>query len=76
MPEELVLNALRRALLSRQPAAGLLVHSDRGGQYCGKAYRRLLTERELVRSMSRKGECYDNAQAENRIQVLGACGHE
>jgi len=65
MAEELVLSALRRALLSRQPAAGLLVHSDRGGQYCGNAYRRLLTQRQLVRSMSRRGECYDNAQAES-----------
>jgi len=65
MPEELVVSALRRALLSRQPTPGLIVHSDRGGQYCGKAYRRLLTERHLVRSMSRKGECYDNAQAES-----------
>ena len=65
MPEHLVVTALRRALLSRQPAAGLLVHSDRGGQYCGNAYRRLLTERQLVRSMSRRGECYDNAQAES-----------
>ncbi|GAB3244190.1 hypothetical protein GCM10027346_41660 [Hymenobacter seoulensis] len=53
MPEELVVSNLRRALLSRQPAAGLLVHSDRGGQYCSNAYRRLLTERHLVRSMSR-----------------------
>lgn len=41
MPEKLVVTALRRALLSRQPAAGLIVHSDRGGQYCGNAYRRL-----------------------------------
>ena len=65
MPEQLITTALRRALLSRQPAPGLLVHSDRGGQYCGKAYRRLLTERHLVRSMSRRGECYDNAQAES-----------
>ena len=65
MPEELVVSALRRALLSRQPAAGLLVHSDRGGQYCGNIYRRLLTERQLVRSMSRQGECYDNAHAES-----------
>ena len=65
MPEELVVSALRQALFSRQPVAGLLVHSDRGGQYCGNAYRRLLTERHLVRSMSRRGECYDNAQAES-----------
>lgn len=62
MPEELVVSAL----LSRQPTPGLIVHSDRGGQYCSKAYRRLLTERHfLVRTMSRRGECYDNAQAES-----------
>ena len=65
MPEQLVVSALRRALLSRQPAAGLVVHSARGGQYCSTAYRRLLTERHFVRSMSRRGECYDNAQAES-----------
>ena len=56
MPEALVTTAWRRTLLSRQPTPGLIVHSDRGGQYCGKAYQRLLTERHLVRSMSRKGE--------------------
>ena len=65
MPEQLVVSALRRALLSRQPAEGLVVHSDRGGQYCSTTYRRLLTERHFVRSMSRRGECYDNAQAES-----------
>ena len=65
MPETLITTALRRALVSRQPAAGLLVHSDRGGQYCGKAYRDLLTERHLVCSRSRRGGCYDNAQAES-----------
>jgi len=65
MPEALITTALRRALVSRQPAAGLVVHSDRGGQYCSKAHRRLLMERHLVRSMSRRGECYDNAQAES-----------
>lgn len=65
MPEELVTTALRRAQLSRQPTPGLIVHSDRGGQYCGKAYQRLLIDSSLLRSMSRKGECYDNAQAES-----------
>ncbi|GGF28593.1 IS3 family transposase [Hymenobacter cavernae] len=65
MPEELVVSALRRALLSRQPAKGLLVHSDRGGQYGGNGYRGLLTKWQAMRSMSRKGECYDNAQAES-----------
>ncbi|GGF17979.1 hypothetical protein GCM10011383_31810 [Hymenobacter cavernae] len=42
MPEESVVTALRRALLSRKPAAGLIVHSDRGSQYCGNGYRPLL----------------------------------
>ncbi|WP_261990383.1 integrase core domain-containing protein [Hymenobacter sp. BT188] len=65
MAEELVVTALRRALLSRQPAKGLIIHSDRGRQYCGNTCHRLLTERHLVRSMSRKGNCYDNAQAES-----------
>lgn len=57
--------ALERALLAHQPADGLLVHSDRGGQYCGTTYRRLLTQHGAVRSMSRRGDCYDNAQAES-----------
>ena len=37
------------------------MHSDRGGQYCGKAYRKLLHGHEAVRSQSRRGDCYDNA---------------
>ena len=54
---------------------GLLVHSDRGGQYCGNAYRQLLHEHEAVRSQSRRGDYYDNAQAESlwsrlKTQVL------
>ena len=42
-----------------------LVHSDRGGQYCGKVYRKLLHDHQAVRSQSRRGDCYDNAQAES-----------
>jgi transposase InsO family protein len=41
------------------------VHSDRGGQYCGKAYRKLLHDHEALCSQSRRGDCYDNAQAES-----------
>jgi len=70
MPEELVLSALRRALGVQQPAAGLVVHSDRGGQYCGKAYRALLHQHGGLRSQSRRAECYDNAQAESRWSRL------
>ena len=65
MPEALVATALRRALLVQRPAADLVVHSDRGGQYCGKAYRALLHQHQALRSHSRRGECYDNAQAES-----------
>ncbi|QNH64235.1 IS3 family transposase [Hymenobacter sediminicola] len=65
MPEELVTSALQRAFWSQPPAPGLLVHSDRGGQYCGKAYRQLLHEHQALRSQSRRGDCYDNAQAES-----------
>lgn len=64
MRDELVITALRRALLGRQPADGLILHSDRGGQYASKGLRKLMTGRYL-QSMSRAGECYDNAAAES-----------
>jgi putative transposase len=51
--------------LAQPPSPELTVHSDRGGQYCGKAYRKLLHNHAAVRSQSRRGECYDNAQAES-----------
>ena len=65
MPEKLVTRALQRAFWSQPPTPGLLVHSDRGGQYCGNAYRQLLRDHQAVRSQSRRGDCYDNAQAES-----------
>ena len=64
MRDELVITALRRALLGRQPANGLILHSDRGGQYASKEFRKLLAGKYL-QSMSRAGECYDNATAES-----------
>ena len=64
MRDELVITALRRALLSRQPADGLILHSDRGGQYASKSFRKLLAGK-YSQSMSRAGECYDNATAES-----------
>jgi putative transposase len=60
----LVQEALRMALGRRQPAAGLLHHSDRGSQYACQAYQRLLADAGLRCSMSRKGDCLDNAVAE------------
>ena len=52
MPEELVTTALQRALLAQTPTPGLIVHSDRGGQYGGNAYRTLLHEHGAIRSQS------------------------
>ena len=44
---------------------GVIVHSDRGSQYCSAAYRQLLKEHELICSMSKRGDCYDNAAMES-----------
>lgn len=63
--EELVLAALRMALLRRKPPRGVLHHSDRGSQYAGKAYRMLLRDHGIRCSMSRKGDCWDNAVVES-----------
>ncbi|MGI4884116.1 MAG: integrase core domain-containing protein [Janthinobacterium lividum] len=65
MPEDLVSEALRRALLVRQPAAGLVVHSDQGSQYAATNFKALGTHHEAVQSRSRRGNCYDNAPAES-----------
>lgn len=62
---QLTLNALRMALRARTPAPGLLHHSDRGAQYACEAYRAELEEHGLVASMSRTGNCWDNAVAES-----------
>ena len=67
---ELVLTALERALRMRMPAPGLLHHSDRGSQYASYEYRKRLEEAQAVTSMSRKGNCYDNAVAESFFSSL------
>jgi transposase InsO family protein len=64
MDAALVQAALRMALGRRRPSAGLIHHSDRGSQYACHAYQNLLAEHGLCCSMSRKGECLDNAVAE------------
>jgi len=65
MKEELVLVPLRAAIAERKPAPGLIHHSDRGGQYAGKEYRRLLEQWQISQSMSRADNCYDNAFMES-----------
>ena len=64
MPAELVCTALHMAIQQRQPAPGLIVHSDRGSQYACGQYQALLVKHGFVCSMSRKGNCWDNAVAE------------
>jgi len=63
--EELVAKALHMALVRRRPKAGLLHHSDRGCQYTSQAYRQKLQQAGIVVSMSRKGNCWDNAVMES-----------
>ena len=65
MKAQLVCDALRMAMWQRRPAAGLIVHSDRGSQYASKDYVQLLEAHGFVGSMSRKGNCWDNAVAES-----------
>ena len=67
MTESLVLAALRSAVTERQPAPGLIHHSDRGGQYAGNEYRAVLRRAGLRLSMSRADNCYDNAFMESFI---------
>lgn len=66
----LATDALRMALERRQPAAGLVYHSDRGVQYASGACRALLAEHGILCSMSRKGDCWDNAVAESFFATL------
>jgi len=64
MPAKLVCDALHMATQQRQPKAGLVVHSDRGSQYASAEYQALLRNQRFICSMSRKGNCWDNAVAE------------
>ncbi|MBM3281116.1 MAG: IS3 family transposase [Candidatus Handelsmanbacteria bacterium] len=67
---ELVLRALLQALSRRRPPRGLIIHTDRGVQYACGAFRALLRRYGLVQSMSRKGNCWDNAVAESFFHLL------
>jgi len=63
--KNLVSQSLFRAVAAKRPAEGLIHHSDRGSQYCSYEYRELLGQFEMKSSMSRKGNCYDNAPMES-----------
>ena len=61
---DLVLRALWMAVLTRNPPEGLMFHSDRGSQYTSRAFVRALERRGMIRSMSRRGNCWDNSPSE------------
>ncbi|WP_431735501.1 DDE-type integrase/transposase/recombinase [Cellulosispirillum alkaliphilum] len=61
----MVLRALRRAIRNRNPQPGVMIHSDRGTQYASEAFRAELEKHDFIQSMSRKGNCWDNAVAES-----------
>ena len=65
MTKTLVMQALFRAVAIKRPAPGLIHHSDRGSQYCAHAYQKLIKQFGMSASMSRKGNCWDNAPMES-----------
>ena len=65
MTKKLIMSALRMAIWRRRPALGLLFHSDRGSQYCSNDFKKMLNTHGMISSMSRKGDCWDNAVAES-----------
>ena len=65
-----VIRALHKAIMSRNPGEGLLIHSDRGIQYASRDFRSILEGRKFVQSMSRKGDCWDNAVAESFFHTI------
>ena len=70
MTVDLVNDALLSAIWSRKPKKGLLWQTDRGSQYASSSHRKLLKDHGLVQSMSRKGNCWDNAVAESFFHTL------
>lgn len=70
MTKELVLTALQRAIQKQPPTEGLMHHSDQGSQYASHDYRALLKKYHITGSMSRRGNCYDNACIESFHSVI------
>jgi transposase InsO family protein len=70
LSQALAIEAMRRALELRRPEPGLIHHTDRGCQYASKAYRKLLESAGIRQSMSRRGNCLDNAMAESFFSTL------
>ena len=70
MTSTLVNDALLMAIKSRRPSPGLISHTDRGSQYASDSHKELLKAHGIIQSMSRKGNCYDNAVAESFFHSL------
>ena len=70
LKRDLAIAALRRALATRNPPAGLLHHSDRGSQYCSVDYQAMLRARSIRISMNGKGNCYDTSMVESFFKTI------
>ena len=70
MAEPLVIDAIGQAIKARQPPKGLIYHSDRGGQYAGAKYRKILQRVKMLQSMSPAADCYDNAFMESCFKTI------
>jgi putative transposase len=70
MTKQLVCDALLMALFNRKFPEGVLVHTDRGSQYCSHKYRNIIANNKLIGSMSRRGNCWDNAISESFFHTL------
>lgn len=70
LTSDLAQRALRSAILTRRPTLGLIVRSDQGREYYAGEYQQLLASHGLICSMSRRGDCYDNAVKESFFQSL------
>ena len=65
MTSQLVIDALQMAIWRRKKPQGVIIHSDRGSQYCSRDYQNLLANNGFICSMSKRGDCYDNACMES-----------
>ena len=70
LEDTLITAAMRQAILRRNPGKGLILHSDRGSQFAGNDFKSILTQNEFVGSMSKKGDCWDNAVVESFFHTL------
>jgi len=70
LTKELVINSLQDAINKRRPSPGLIFHSDRGSQYASDEFVEFLSDNSILPSMSRKGDCWDNAVAESFFKTI------